>query len=148
MMLTFGVGVVHELDGNFEGAALDFLEGGVKRSPLEVGVGHELGEGRRSLEEGLLGYRLHAGADRAKGNAREDVAVVTLARIQCLVAVLDGREGRAAREDGATLRHYRLRMRRSKGAREREREREQQQSTPRWRCRPPRRYTRPCSSDC
>lgn len=101
--LTLRVGVVHELDGDLDGALLDVLEGRIERAPLEVPVGDELGEGRRRLEERLFRYRLHAGANRTEGYAREDVAVVALARVQGFAAVRHRVEGRAAREDRSTL---------------------------------------------
>lgn len=101
--LTSIVGTFGHANGNVHGHVADARQRRIQRSALNIAGLHEVGQLLGGDEEHFVGYVVSTRADHAQANAWEDVGIVALARVEGLVTDLDRWEGRARREDHASL---------------------------------------------
>lgn len=81
-ILTVFVSIFHDRASYIHRAFLYVLQWRIKISFVQISLRHQVGESRRRNKEGLFGNCAHAGAYNSQCDSRENVTVVTLARIE------------------------------------------------------------------
>lgn len=88
-ILTVFVSILHDRASYAHRAFLYVLQWRVKISAVQIGLRDQVGESGRRDEEGFFGNCAHAGAYHSQRDSREDVTVVTLARIEGPAVIRD-----------------------------------------------------------